>query len=173
MRRFRSLQTGFTLIELMIVVVIIGVLSVLAVSGYRRYTLAARNSEAESFLMAIRAQQESYKQAFGAYCGTPNGVKWPTDVPQQQKAQWDGADMPAAWKDLGMKSPGLVWFQYEIFAGTLPANAPPEGLAAAFNGVTGPWFAARAHGDFDNDGSESTFEIHSRRADVWRDFDNQ
>jgi prepilin-type N-terminal cleavage/methylation domain-containing protein len=70
--KHRSRVRGFTLVELMVVVVILGVLAVLALFAYRKYTYAARNSEAVQFLGGVRAAQESYFQSFGQYCGTLN-----------------------------------------------------------------------------------------------------
>ncbi len=169
MRRFRSLQAGFTLIELMIVVVIIGVLSVLAVTGYRRYTFAARNAEADGFLLAVKGAQESYYQAFGQYCGTRSADqgRWPAEVPFDMKANWDAPPDNNAWADLGIKSPGRVWFQYVVTAGKGNAPVPLNRIVEGNK----DWFIARAHGNFDGEGRLSTFEISSERNDVWRDHE--
>ncbi len=161
-------KRGFTLIELMIVVVIIGVLSVLAVSGYRRYTFAARNAEAENFLLAIRAKQEAYFQAFGQYCGAPAGASNPDRVPFPDKVDWGNPE--GAWRDLGIKAPTKVWFQYWVYAGRAGQGAP--GMPGEFE-TDRPWFVARAHGDFDGTREKSTFEISSQRDDVWRHKENE
>ena len=52
----KKLQQGFTLIELMIVVAIIGILAAIAVPAYQDYTIRARVSEGASLSGAIKTQ---------------------------------------------------------------------------------------------------------------------
>ncbi|ORU91602.1 MAG: hypothetical protein A6F70_00565 [Cycloclasticus sp. symbiont of Bathymodiolus heckerae] len=56
----QSVQKGFTLIELMIVVAIIGILAALAIPAYSDYTIKAKVSEAASLTGAMKAAVEIY-----------------------------------------------------------------------------------------------------------------
>jgi type IV pilus assembly protein PilE len=51
---------GFTLIELMIVVMIVGVLMAIALPSYRDYVLRSHRTDAQSSLIDIAARQERF-----------------------------------------------------------------------------------------------------------------
>jgi prepilin-type N-terminal cleavage/methylation domain-containing protein len=61
-------QSGFTLIELMIVVTIIGILATIAVPYYRGYVRQAHLAEAKPYLLDIASKERSYKVRNGLYC---------------------------------------------------------------------------------------------------------
>jgi len=64
----RKNNKGFTLIELMIVVVIIGILAALAIPRFMRSTTKSKQSEAKQLLKQVYTMQHAYRQEFNAYC---------------------------------------------------------------------------------------------------------
>jgi len=62
-------QQGFTLIELMIVVAIIGILAAIAIPAYQDYTIRAQVSEGLNLSGAAKAAVTEYYQDQGAFPG--------------------------------------------------------------------------------------------------------
>lgn len=60
-------QEGFTLVELMIVVAIIGVLSAVAVPNFKKYQAKAKSSEAKVQLAAAYTAEQAFYGDFGIY----------------------------------------------------------------------------------------------------------
>lgn len=61
--------SGFTLIELMIVVVIVGILAMVAYPSYTRYMIQARRSDGQAALLRIAAAQEKFFADCNWYAG--------------------------------------------------------------------------------------------------------
>ncbi|HPS38953.1 MAG TPA: type IV pilin protein [Candidatus Cloacimonadota bacterium] len=63
-------ESGFTLIELMIVIVVIGILATLAVPKYMTVTRKAKESEAKMVLSQLHSLQEAYYRENDTYATT-------------------------------------------------------------------------------------------------------
>ena len=127
-------RDGFTLIELMIVVAIIGILSAIAIPNFIQFQLRSKTSEVKTNIAGIRTAQDAYFSEFGTYLGA---AMTPTVAPSAQKNPWAGAGL-AAFNQLGFAPEGEVYFVY------------------AANGIANA-FSIAAIGDLDSDGTPSQF----------------
>ena len=119
---------GFSLIELMIVVVIIGVLAVVAMGSYNKYMASAKKAEVAAMFAEIRAKQEAYRAEFSAYLPIDlnEAVRggWPVLGGNEPKAKtW--APPPAGWVTIGL-APGKaqLYCAYQVMSGSAGVLAP-------------------------------------------------
>lgn len=71
MHRFRKESAGFSLIELMIVVAVIGLLTTIALPSYTDYVIRGKIAEATSSLADGRVKMEQFFQDNKTYAGGP------------------------------------------------------------------------------------------------------
>lgn len=74
----RTMQQGFTLIELMIVVAIIGILAAVALPAYQDYTKRAKVSEV---ILAATSCRTGITEAFQTLTTLPSGGGWGCETP--------------------------------------------------------------------------------------------
>ena len=173
MKRVTHKSLAFTIIELMIVIVILGILSAVAIVAYSNYKYRARQSEGRTLLADIRIKQEAYRSTFHQYANPRGTVGWmPNKTPAEDPRQWtSGASEDlTAWNQLGVRPDGFVYFSYYCIAG-LPGDGASE--MGIFSGVTGIeqiasndfWYAARAVEDLDGDGLCEGFDMYSGKTE--------
>jgi type IV pilus assembly protein PilA len=91
MKKMLKNKKGFTLIELMIVVAIIGILAAIAIPNFMTYQCKAKQSEARRVLGAIRTAQEAYYAEKSTYAANTGELKFSTKGGQEYTYTISGA----------------------------------------------------------------------------------
>jgi len=125
----RKSKKGFTLIELMIVVAIIGILAAIAIPNFLRFQLKSKSSEGKVNIAAIRTAEESYLAEFGSY--VPAAVT-PAAIPGTSKDPFVLGGI-TQFDQLGWSPEGSVFFQYAV---AVSGNLYTVSAAADIDGDT-------------------------------------
>jgi len=155
MRLRSNSKAGFTLVELMIVVGIIGLLSAIAIPNFISYQARSRRSEAYVNLAAVARNQSAYHAERGEYF---EAGSWPDFVSlyggdlSTRKMEWDAAS-EAAYADLGWRPEGQVFYVYDTNTGATACTCTM-------------CFTATAAGDVDNDDLNSAVMYVHPETDV-------
>lgn len=160
MKSLRS-SKGFTLIELMIVVAIIGILAAIAIPNFLQYQLKSKQSEAKVNLGAIKTSEIAFNAERGCFLGVPPppaGVLAAAANTKTVPVSWPGtalypptpvttllcvgvgAVFTGVFPDIGFAASGNTYYRYAVdsviptTAGT-PVLACQLGAAAASGAI--------------------------------------
>ena len=149
---------GFTLIELMIVVAIIGILAAIAIPNFIRYQLKSKTTEAKTVMGGIKTSQEAFRAEVDNYANVVL-TQPTTGVPGTVKADWglqgcntsctrDSTPICSQFDCIGYSPSGQVYYRY---------RSPHR----AAGGTTTAEFAAGAQADLDGETSYGSFAYQS------------
>jgi len=164
-------QSGFTLIELMLVVGIIGAMAAIAIPNFMSYQARSRRSEAFTNLAAMASAQKAFQAERNYFHDSADIVA--SDVPDAvgnyggwgtKKMPWD-SDAQMAFSDLGWEPEGEVYYSYASFT-SLSASTGPNCTTCAL------CFTGAAYGDVDGSGGgpQLILYVHPDKvggADAW------
>ena len=138
-----SPDSGFTLVEMMICVAIIGMLASIAIPMFSSQQLRTKTTEAKTNLGAIRVVEEANYGEAGSYLGASAE---PTVIPGLTAVDFDSAGSDFA--ELGWSPEGRVYFSYAV---VIPADGSGYTADAAADidgdGVVQIWGNKKAAGD--------------------------
>ena len=132
----RKSNKGFTLIELMIVVAIIGILAAIAIPNFLTMQLRAKRSEVPLNLSGIQTAEQAYFHEYGSYRATS---ALPTGSLNTVKRAWPASS--GGFDEIGWEPDGLIYGKYQVHTVN---NAPPQ-------------FTASGQCDVDNDNSDANY----------------
>lgn len=178
----RQGRLGFTLVELLAVVVIVGILATVGIALLRKHVFSSKTTEVVAVVQSIRAAQESWRAENHGYLDvSPTlGTWYPMAAPGRTKWHWDQpahADHPK-WQMLSPTVSGPVQAGYAVKAGApfTPMPAPdtaskPIWPAAA--SLNEPWYVIQAMADTDGDGDKSWFVAASLNGEIYSENEGE
>ena len=115
----RSSSLGFTLVEVIVVVVILGILATISIPAYNNYIKKSRKAEAKTNLSSLSVLVEEYNSIYGRYCPLCTDSTEHTYQYIEDDAGTATTDTITGWLDFRPKqasSGGAVAYNYSIGA---------------------------------------------------------
>lgn len=119
MRKNTVREAGFTLMELLVAVAIVGVLASVAIPSFINYQMTSKRAEAYANLAALAKSQKTYFAEFNQFVASaPEPGATSLEAPGQSKR--DVAPLTSAYNQVGWTPDGAVFFDYETVTSAVP-----------------------------------------------------
>lgn len=153
-------QRGFTLIELMVTVAILGILASIAISSFMQYQARARQSEAKVNLGGIYLGQVVYFTELGRY-GSLGEIRYVTAGATNRYTYRSGAAGAGGGANANVTASGLTQDTINAIVGSIDPQVPP---VVAMNSPTG--FTATAAGNLDADATVDQWHVNDLKLNL-------
>jgi len=148
--RHKYTQSGFTLIEIMIVIVVVGILVKIAMSAYTSSVQQSRRTDAKTALLDLATREEKFYSVNNQYTASPTALYGAS------------ASFP-----MSVQSGGTAYYAIQAPTVTAATASTAATFTAQANRITGTTQATDACGDFTITNTGVTGNVNSTATNCW------
>lgn len=175
MVRFISRQErGFSLVELMVVVAIIGILAAIAVPNFQKFTAKSKQTEAKVALLGIYAAEKAFQAEWTIYQGGFGSIGYnPVGVYRYSHGFGGNVALPANYPTGAGTTPTDISTGVAAVCGTVAAPVSgcslvtgpvaPGAVTGTITAAPAATFLAQARGDIDGDATIDVWTMNQNK----------